>query len=137
MTKEQIEAFRGIVKVEFAGERVDQVCDLALQSLSQESVRSNEPELCCQDFASCRRPCTPRGIELGKSIQKSADKYAFERESVRSEALEEAACIAEDESVTTPLDAIHRKPRFVDGKKVAAAIRALKNFPKALDRSTK
>jgi len=37
---------------------------------------TQEAQACCQDFESCRRPCTPRGVELGKSIQVAADKYA-------------------------------------------------------------
>lgn len=32
-------------------------------------------EVCCGDFAKCRRPCTPRGIELGKQIEEDRQRY--------------------------------------------------------------
>lgn len=33
-------------------------------------------ELCCQDFTNCRKPCTPRGIELGQKIAEARQQYS-------------------------------------------------------------
>jgi hypothetical protein len=36
LSREQIEAFRRIAKVEFQGTRVDQICDLALRAIDRQ-----------------------------------------------------------------------------------------------------
>ena len=35
----------------------------------------NGAQPCCGDFAKCSRPCTPRGIELGKQIEEARQRY--------------------------------------------------------------
>jgi hypothetical protein len=41
LSREQIEAFRRIAKVEFQGTRVDQICDLALRAIDRQEDRRN------------------------------------------------------------------------------------------------
>lgn len=84
LSREQIEEWRGRLAWDYQAEadiaeqlavvaELDALCSMALRAAEPADQNGTEP--CCGNFATCRKACTPRGIEVGRQNEEARQRF--------------------------------------------------------------